>query len=630
MYNYFRSFIKNFSSITKPITELLKNRSKNKKEPIQWLPEHQKAFDELKKTITQPPVLQLFEPTRKIIVECDASGTALSGILSQIDPETGLKHPVSYYSSTLKDTKKGRASYDIELEAVCRTFTAFRPYLALTHFTLLCDNKAVVHQSIKGKTFNARRISKINDIINQFSFDIEHISSSKNVLADYLSRATYKETINNTNITVTPPIDDYSNDEFIQEQEKDKNLKAIRNLILERKPSPSDFSPYERKHLYRQSRRFNINKEGILCYTKFNRGQRLSLIAVPKHLTSKIIQLVHETVGNHFGFPKTYLQLQNKFYFENMYRQVKNYTQSCHFCQQNKRSYEKLGHLSERKLDHDKPYVFQHISIDSLGPYTFSPTQKWHVMATIDKATKFLVLRAYQTINSHNVIHFLTNLITTYPMPYRLLSDNHPTFKSDAVRNFLEKYNIKPVYSPPYSAHCNGEIERQMANINLSILAKLAEKHSPSSLPSIVKFIAQAHNCSSHPLLPNKCSPFFLLYGFEANLLERQLNIHHQPSPSREKEIQRLNLFRESIPKILHANFECYSKYYNAKHKNKEFNIGDKVLVKKIQANKLDTKFYGPQLIIKKLSPTVYILQDDDKEEYLTHIEYLKPYFTRE
>lgn len=123
--------------LTKPIT---KNCGKNKKPPISWKAEHQTVFDELKRIISTPSVLQLFDPKLPIFVETDASKNFVSGVLSQVSPVTGLRHPVFYYSSALKETKRGRSSYDTELEAICRTFTAFRPYLALTHFTLLCDN----------------------------------------------------------------------------------------------------------------------------------------------------------------------------------------------------------------------------------------------------------------------------------------------------------------------------------------------------------------------------------------------------------------------------------------------------------------------------------------------------------
>lgn len=153
--------------------------------------------------------------------------------------------------------------------------------------------------------------------------------------------------------------EDFTNVQFIEEQNKDKKLEALRDLLLGRSLSPSDFTNLERKHLLRAQRKFHLNKDGILCYKKFNKGEQLSLIAIPDHLITKVIRLVHQAdgIGNHFGTNKCYVQLKNKFYFEDMHRKVTNYSQSCEFCQNNKRSYEKAGHLSERKLHPDLPLI---------------------------------------------------------------------------------------------------------------------------------------------------------------------------------------------------------------------------------------------------------------------------------
>lgn len=165
--------------------------------------------------------------------------------------------------------------------------------------------------------------------------------------------------------------------QFIEVQKKDKKLNAVRDL-LSGNNLPSSIPSSERKQLYRQQQRFHLTREEILCYKKFNRGERLSLIAIPTHLIQKVIHMIHQAdgIGNHFGPNNCYMQIKNKFYFEDMLRKVAHYSQSCEFCQRNKRNYKKYGHLRERKLNPNLPYIFQQISIDSIGPYTFSDTNK--------------------------------------------------------------------------------------------------------------------------------------------------------------------------------------------------------------------------------------------------------------
>ena len=76
--NFYRRFIKNFSSIARPLTDLTKQDRKWK-----WGPEEQEVFDKLVKAFTTPPILKHFDPTKKIIMECDASNFAIGCVLSQ-------------------------------------------------------------------------------------------------------------------------------------------------------------------------------------------------------------------------------------------------------------------------------------------------------------------------------------------------------------------------------------------------------------------------------------------------------------------------------------------------------------------------------------------------------------------
>jgi LPS O-antigen subunit length determinant protein (WzzB/FepE family) len=65
---YYRRFIENFSKITKPMTELLKNNTK-----FEWSKACEKSFQELKKILTTAPVITLPDIKKDFVVYCDAS-----------------------------------------------------------------------------------------------------------------------------------------------------------------------------------------------------------------------------------------------------------------------------------------------------------------------------------------------------------------------------------------------------------------------------------------------------------------------------------------------------------------------------------------------------------------------------
>lgn len=103
---YYRRFVKNFGAIARPLTNL------TKKDSFVWSEEAQTAFDCLKQTLCQAPILALPLFDKPFVVETDACGQGISAVLMQEG------HQLSYISRHLKGKQLHLSIYEKELLAV--------------------------------------------------------------------------------------------------------------------------------------------------------------------------------------------------------------------------------------------------------------------------------------------------------------------------------------------------------------------------------------------------------------------------------------------------------------------------------------------------------------------------------
>jgi hypothetical protein len=83
---YYRKFVEGFSSITRPLTQILK---KDKK--FEWTTRCEEIFQELKKRLVSAPILTMPDITKSLDVYCDASKLGLGSVLMQ---RQGYRLPV--------------------------------------------------------------------------------------------------------------------------------------------------------------------------------------------------------------------------------------------------------------------------------------------------------------------------------------------------------------------------------------------------------------------------------------------------------------------------------------------------------------------------------------------------------
>lgn len=132
-----------------------------------------------------------------------------------------------------------------------------------------------------------------------------------------------------------------------------------------------------------------------------------------------------------------------------------------------------------------------------------------------------------------------------------------------------------------------------------------------------------------------KFSPFYLLHGIEANQpLDNKLTIDNELF-NLTKSLKQLQTIRDTIPKIIEKEQAIQKKQYDQKHKNINFNPGQKVLIRfdfhePNQSKKLANKYRGPFTVIEKLTDVNYkveLILRGKKEIDVIHVQRMKPFY---
>jgi hypothetical protein len=184
--NFYRRFIRKYGKVTLPLTEILKEteaslRGKKGAHTVkwEWTREAELAFRKLKRTFTESPILQHYDPAKPIILHTDASVFAIAGILNQHDV-LGVLRTGNFYSRKGSPAKQNYDTYDWQLLAIVETLKQWWQYLEGTNYKLLipCDHTNLEYFQISKEL--SRRQARWSEILSAYDFVIEHLEDSKN------------------------------------------------------------------------------------------------------------------------------------------------------------------------------------------------------------------------------------------------------------------------------------------------------------------------------------------------------------------------------------------------------------------------------------------------------------------
>lgn len=179
---FYRKFIEGYGKIAAPLHKLTSPNTEFK-----WETAHEESFLKLKNLLINPPVLAHPDFSQDFILTTDASGTGISGVLSQI--QDGKERPIGYCSRALRPREAIFArenATETELLAMTWSIKYFRPFLYGKKFKVFTDCQALTYFD---KLNNANpRIMKYKLELEEYDFKVHYKPGPKNANADALSR----------------------------------------------------------------------------------------------------------------------------------------------------------------------------------------------------------------------------------------------------------------------------------------------------------------------------------------------------------------------------------------------------------------------------------------------------------
>ena len=181
MANFYRKFISHFLVMALPLNELLRKETK-----FEWSDRREKAFEEIKRALSQDPVLKLPDFNKLFYLATDASKEGLGAVLMQ-EQENGLLAPICYLSRSTNRHEKNYSVTELECLGVVWAVKQLRPYLYGRRFQLQTDHQAL--KWLMTLPEPTGRLSRWSLELMSYDFEIIYVQGKSNVVPDTLSRA---------------------------------------------------------------------------------------------------------------------------------------------------------------------------------------------------------------------------------------------------------------------------------------------------------------------------------------------------------------------------------------------------------------------------------------------------------
>ena len=459
MVNYLSKFLPNISTITEPLRQL---EAKGVK--WHWDDNQQKAFDEVKTLITCHPVLQYYDVTKEVTLQCDASQSGVGAALLQEG------HPVAFTSRALTSTERNYAQIEKELLAIVHACDRFDQYVFGREITVETDHKPLEVILKKPLLAAPKRLQRMMMQLQKYNLRVVYKRGSEMYIADTLSRAylsapnqvseeeqEFIRAVENVKMTKHLSI----SPERLQEiQEKTRDDETLQDL----KKNIENGWPDQRSKVLPRTRAYykfrdELSVQGGVLF----KGER---VIVPMAMRAQMLEKIH---SSHIGAEGCLRRAREVLFWPGMTAEIKEYISSCDTCNAYRQDQPKEPLISQPVPD--RPW--SRVAAD-----LFTLDKKDYIVM-VDDYSNYFEVNILNQITSAAVINSMKSQFARHGIPEEVRSDNGLQFASTSFENFAKEWDFKHVTSSPHYPQANGKVENAVKTAKKILKKAQEDKRDP-------------------------------------------------------------------------------------------------------------------------------------------------------
>jgi transposase InsO family protein len=568
---WYQRFIKDFSLLTAPITELMKKNLGK----FRWTEEAEKAFNQIKECLMSEPILANPDFSLPFKIQCDASDIGVSGVLTQ--NFTDGEHSIAYFSRKLTVQERKFTTTEKECLAVLNSIEKFRGYIEGVKFSVITDHSSLTWlMTLKDPPGRlARWVLKMQ----AHDFDIIFRPGKSNQLPDALSRAI----------------------ESLDLQKEEIQDHEYASLMAKVQTDPAKYSDFKivdgflYKFLENDSNDFDLHFSWKMV--------------VPSNLIPKILQEFHNN-RSHLGYFKTLSSIRVKYYWRFMSKDIKKFVSSCDRCKAAKHNTQ----ISKPPIESQKvaPYPWHTISADLMEKLPRSSNGFSNLLVVSDWFSKMILTHPLRNSASRAICKFLEEQVfLLWGVPKVFISDNGACFKSREMKALLDKYGVTHRFNPAHHPQHNPS-ERVIRTISGSLRTVLGvdQKKWDTFIPEIGAAIRDAKHKST------KFSPYFVNFGrymkWSGSDHDHYRKTANQTPHNPLDNAHNLRNIRQTVQDNIDDAFSNYTQYYNLRTRPINFQVGQKVWKRRFKQSKASQNYNAKyddiyeQVVITKKIGNIY------------------------